>query len=331
MALRPPFSVNASLPSHTAPTSSPQAQPPPNGYFLYQEYLPATYRTSQDGSLLHVNQGNISEVLRQEMLVPKLNRIHEYLWWCAQLSTALPLHEQVMEKRTITVTEQMDLHLVCQGRRIFIKPLPPYLFCHEFWKTYLCKDTELHKCCLGFLLSYVWLIRHESDLALAIENHLVPKELSWNTWTIFVASLLSYIGTKAGLNNCVNKRYLYGEIKLTRLNVVSRYAPEVPGLKGYVHGYGQVGTFFKRNFEWMGLGFLYLVAILTAMQVGLAADHLKDNASFNWASYVFAVFCILLPVTIVAVLLLRHALGFFWFSFGWMRKVQTSAAVKQGA
>jgi uncharacterized membrane protein YhaH (DUF805 family) len=77
--------------------------------------------------------------------------------------------------------------------------------------------------------------------------------------------------------------------------------------------------FFKRNFAWMGLGFLYLVAILTSMQVGLAAAPLKDNRSFNWASYVFAVFCILLPVTIVAVHIMRHAASLIWFSAGMMR------------
>ncbi len=87
--------------------------------------------------------------------------------------------------------------------------------------------------------------------------------------------------------------------------------------------------FFKRNFAWMGLGFLYLVAILTAMQVGLAAKQLKDNASFNWASYIFAVFCIFLPVTIVAVHLLRHGVGFVLFSTGMIRETQKSAKERE--
>jgi hypothetical protein len=256
------------------------------------------------------------------MLVPKLNRIHEYLWWCAKSPTALALHEQLMEKHEIVLTEQVDLHLVCPTRRIFIKPLPPYLLCHDFWIAYICGDPELYQCCVRFLLSYIWLIRTKSDLALTIDRYLIPKELTWQAWSVLVSSVLSHIETKGGASNCVNKRYLYGEIGLTRLNIISRYAPEVPGLRGYVSGYGQASMFFKRNFAWMGLVFLYLVAILTAMQVGLAADQLKDNARFNWASYVFAVFCILLPVTIVAALLLRHVLGFIWFSTGMMRKIR---------
>jgi hypothetical protein len=116
------------------------------------------------------------------------------------------------------------------------------------------------------------------------------------------------------------QRYIYGEIRLTRLNIISRYAPEVPGLNGYVSGYGQASMFFRRNFAWMGLGFLYLIAILTAMRVGLPAQPLKDSVSFNWAPYGFAVFCILLPVTIVAVHFLRHVLHFISIFAGMMRE-----------
>jgi hypothetical protein len=58
-----------------------------------------------------------------------------------------------MEKRTITVTEQMGLHLVCQGRRLFVKPLAPYLFCHDFLTTYICENAELHSAALAFLSS----------------------------------------------------------------------------------------------------------------------------------------------------------------------------------
>ena len=64
----------------------------------------------------------------------------------------------------------------------------------------------------------------------------------------------------------------------------------------------------KRNFAWVGLGFCSLVAILTAMQVGLAPDQLKENASY-----------------IVAVLLLRYVFGFIAFSAGLMRRTYANA------
>lgn len=319
-ALSPPFSFDASPYGVTARSTSSQTPLSAADFSAYREYLPATFCKSRNALLLLLQQGNVSEVLRQELCVPSLSKPHEYLWWCARPAPAMPLHEQIMEKRTITVTEQASLHLVCPSRRIFIKPLPPYLLRHDFWAQHLCNDADLHKCGVGFLLSYAWLIRHESDLAIAEELHLVPKTISWKAWTLFVDSLLTYINCQAEPDSCVNKRYLYGEVRLPRLNIVAWYAPEMRGFKCYVKGYGQSSMFFKRNFEWMGLGFLYLVAILTAMQVGLAADHLKNNASFNRASYIFSVFCILLPVTIVAALALRHTFCLIGFSCGRMRR-----------
>jgi hypothetical protein len=46
------------------------------------------------------------------------------------------------------------------------------------WSKYLYEDTKLHKCCVGFLLFYAWLIRHESYPKLAVEYHLISEELS---------------------------------------------------------------------------------------------------------------------------------------------------------
>jgi Family of unknown function (DUF6601) len=282
--------------------------------------MPATYFDSQQATISRVHPGNILNVLRQEMLVTRLNKVHQYMWWLERLPSALPLHENLMENRNIIITEQVDLHLVCPTGIIFIKPLPPYLLYHDFWTAHICEDLELYKCCAGFLLSYVWRIRNESDLALALEYRLVPRELTWRAWSLFVASFLSHVEAKGGASNCVNKRYMYGELKLTRLQIVRRQAPDVFGLEIHVNRYDAVSTFFKRKFAWMGLAFLYLVAILTAMQVGLAVDQLRDNSSFNWASYAFAVFCILLPIMIVAVHLLRHAISFLYFSAGMMRE-----------
>jgi len=321
----PPFSAAANpfirAPESNSPVNSNGANAPGIG-FPYQDYLPASFSTSSYGPVLHVNQGNITTVLRRDMLVPKLEKVHMYLWWCERTPGTPPLHEKLMGNHEIVVTEDADLHLVCfsSRRRTLFKPLPRYLFCHEIWTSHICPDAELYMCCTGFLLSYAWRIRHESDLAIAIDHRLVPKELTWKAWTVFVSSFLGYIEANGGPSKFIHNRYRYGELKLTRLNIVCRYAPEVAGVRGYLSGYGQASMFFQRNFAWMGLGFLYLVAILTAMQVGLAAVPLRDNSSFNWACYAFAVFCILLPVTIVAVHLLRHLASLVWFSAGMMRK-----------
>lgn len=126
----------------------------------------------------------------------------------------------------------------------------------DFWILYICPDKELFECCVGFVLSYALRIRHESDLGVALERYLIPKDLTWKEWAIFVSSFLSHIESNGGPSKCFNKRYLYGEVRLTRLNIVSRYAPEVPNLRGYISGYGQGSMFFKRNSAWIGLAFL---------------------------------------------------------------------------
>jgi uncharacterized protein DUF6601 len=229
-----------------------------------------------------------------------------------------------MERRTITVTEQVGMHLVRPSKGIYIKPLPQYLLNYEFWKQYLCKDPkqttnlekslELYKCAVGFLLSYTWLIRHESDFALAKEYNLVPDSIEWRFWIHFVESFLSHINEKTDL---INKRYHYGELRLPNLDNIFRYSSKTRRLRGYQPGYGQFSLSIKRNFEWMGLVFLYLVAILSAMQVGLATKDVMANQTFNWACYVFSIFCIVLAAFSVLIPFIRHTFLLLWFCFRW--------------
>ena len=98
-----------------------------------------------------------------------------------------------MDNRHVVLTEQVGLHLVRPSKRIFLKPLPQYLLHHSFWTRYLCANEELRRCAVGFLLSYAWIIRYESDLYLAKELHLVLESLLWKDWSRFVSSLLGYV------------------------------------------------------------------------------------------------------------------------------------------
>jgi hypothetical protein len=51
-----------------------------------------------------------------------------------------PLHYQQAASREIVVVEKMDLHLVWEPNRIYLKPLPRYLLSHSFWRDHLvCK------------------------------------------------------------------------------------------------------------------------------------------------------------------------------------------------
>ena len=70
--------------------------------------------------------------------------------------------------RSIVITESVDLHLVWQEDRIYIKPLPDYITNHSVWEKVLCQDNALYEVGAGFLLSYLWLICHRSDFEVAL-------------------------------------------------------------------------------------------------------------------------------------------------------------------
>jgi hypothetical protein len=230
-----------------------------------------------------------------------------------------------MMERQIIITEQADLHLVWHESRIFLKPLPDYIFDHQFWKKTICNNAALHASSCGFLLSYVWLLCHPSDLRIALETGLVSSQINWEGWTTFVDTFLSNVDYEA--LDMVNKRYQYGELRLTRLNTIYRvtniFKPE-HFMRGYMYGYDRYTVFFNRNFGWVLLIFLYITIVLTAMQVGLSTTELQQNQMFQRASYGFTVFSIVLPVFITSIGLLLF-LWFFLFNF-----LATRAFLKAG-
>jgi hypothetical protein len=82
-----------------------------------------------------------------------------------------------MTGRDIVITERADLHLVWHENRLYLKPLPGYLMDYKIWKDVLCQDRALYEDANGFLLSYMWLICHQSDLKVARNKRLLPSQL----------------------------------------------------------------------------------------------------------------------------------------------------------
>jgi hypothetical protein len=202
-----------------------------------------------------------------------------------------------MMERQILVTEQADLHLVWHESRIFLKSLPDYILDYQFWKAAICNNAALHASSCGFLLSYIWLLCYPSDLKIASELGLISSKISWEDWTVFVDTFLSNIDCET--LDMVNKRYHYGELRLSRLNTIYRlthiFEPK-QFMRGYVYGYDRYTVFFERNFGWVVTFFFYITIILSAMQVGLGITALQHDKMFQRASYEFAVFSIVLPV-----------------------------------
>lgn len=226
-------------------------------------------------------------------------------------SVARSLHRQLVMDRKVIVTEQADLHLTWDNDGIYIKPLPAYLLDERIWTTYLCKSSNLYESASGFLLSYIWLITHESDFRLAIshESPLLPfgETLTWAMWQEVVEDLSHTINviTREG----VNPRYTYGELRLDRLNQIYRYSPAIlfsldhTFIRGYFYRYHNYSTFFEKNFSWLIVVFAYVSIVLSAMQVGLASTQLNSNPAFQHAAYGFTVFAIVLPAALVGIII----------------------------
>ncbi|CAG8948700.1 hypothetical protein HYFRA_00001821 [Hymenoscyphus fraxineus] len=275
--------------------------------------LPTTYHDYRD-NLIRPNT-NHKGFVSHDLSVSRLNKLHEYLWLAGQSKSARPLHRQKSMGREIIITEQADLHLVWDGSKIFVKPLPDYLLSHKFWDNTICQDSELYESACGFLLSYIWLISHMSDLRLAKELGLVSPQINWKKWTSFAGASLDNIDALT-LDTC-NKRYQFGELRLGRLNFIHRLVHlsephEI--VRGYMYQYTSYSYFFGRNFKWVLLVFVYLSIILTAMQVGLATDQLQLDERFQNATFGFVVFSIVAPVAIVGISVLLF-FCFFLYHF----------------
>ncbi|KAK6954702.1 hypothetical protein Daesc_004670 [Daldinia eschscholtzii] len=230
--------------------------------------------------------------LRRELLVDRLDDIQDWLWICGRPMPPRPLHHQILLSREIAISENPELHLVWSKNRIFLKPIPLYLFEPEFWATHIVHDHKLAKCARGYLFSYTALIAYQSDFRIAQEKGLLPTNIAWEGWQNLSKEVLEGHDYAS-----VNPRYWYGELRLSRLNKVYRIR------KGFIlRGYSKVaahtvyGDLIRDNFAALATILGYVVIVLTAMQVGLGVERLQEDETFQNASYGFTVFSIIAPL-----------------------------------
>ena len=271
--------------------------------------LPAVYH-DESRCLQTIEQHDahsVQKYLEWELKVPRLNEIHKHLWLAGRPTNARPLHRQAMLGRDVVITEQVDLHMVRQQSKIFLKPMPDFLLDEPFWKDCICKDPEIYECARGFLLSYIWLVCSKSDLRMAQDEGLLASEISWESWKFFTQCLLRTINIDS--LEGVNRRYHYGELRLSRLNWIYRLSSRNRSLttwvRGYMYGYSQCSDIVQRNFAWVLVAFVYITIVLTAMQVGLATARLGQSDIFQNASYGFTVSSILTPLIVIVVVVLN--------------------------
>jgi hypothetical protein len=237
----------------------------------------------RSGSL--TEKAHIRNFLQEEFYCRDLERMAPHLWIMSTFSSANinSLHRQRVKDREIVITEDPRLHLVWMHNRVFIKPLPRYLCSHDFWVAFL--DTvpdpdkgdlaDVRRAATGFLRTYRYLIRYESDFRIAKEKGLIPEEANWNQFCLFTSALQSIEDDE------VSQRYHYGELRLTRLNL---YAPLLIRKFHYEQINGQYADFFGRMFGPILFIFAMISILLNSMQVELAAEQLMDSG-MQWTGF----------------------------------------------
>ncbi|KAM3088915.1 hypothetical protein ACMFMG_000538 [Clarireedia jacksonii] len=134
----------------------------------------------------------------------KLNDIHSHLWSAGNKDNINALHHQKVLCREVVLSERSDLHLVWFDRIIYIKPLTISFLNYNFIDTIVLPDAGLYSNVLGFLYSYMMLIRYASDLSLAHELGLISKKVEWKAWRQFRTAFLG------NFSSChMNKRFRY--------------------------------------------------------------------------------------------------------------------------
>lgn len=179
------------------------------------------------------------------------------------------------------VAENPQLHLIWFHDRIFIKPIPRYLLSHAFWE-YLQTEDQLAKTAAGFLRTYSYLIRYESDFRLASSEELglIPPDDGANPVTF--ERFAKFIRPFALLKDSnVNPRHHFGELRLTRLNICARL---FLGKLTFHHMHPQWRSYLGQFFGPLLSIFAIFSVVLSAMQVGLAAQGFRD-VERNWTVF----------------------------------------------
>ncbi|KAF4507273.1 hypothetical protein G6O67_005930 [Ophiocordyceps sinensis] len=297
-----PFSIELLKPHDRHGSGAPQ----PNANYL-ASLLPASYRTETHDVAAAGRHLNAS--VEQELDLGRLNDIHDWLWAAGRPAPPRPLHRQLMLGRDILVTERMDMHLVWTTGRMFLKPIPRFLLEPRFWAAHLSCHQQQDACAgdqlgkrglrrraLGFLFSYAALISHESDFHVAMSKQLLPPGTEWPDWRVLVEQL-----EPERIYAHIDRRFYHGELRLSRLNKI--YFLLRSPLRGYMSHWDRYGAFFHDTFAWLATVVVYVVVVLTAMQVGLATE-LGRNEAFRSASWGFTVFSILGPLIVAALITL---------------------------
>lgn len=245
----------------------------------------------------------ITDLLVRELSTDRLERLYWILFLVSNRNKVDPLHHQLVKRRHICITERPDLHLVWHYDQMMIKPIPLFLLSYDFWVTIINKSQDskgdwLGLEALGFLRTYSRLIAYESDFLLAKKYRLLPDHITWEGWCHFIQAFRELKDRE------VAKRYHYGEIRLTRLNLWHTILHGCSFLKvrrNYTTYFAQFGAPYL---------FIFGAATVTLTALQTAVEAFPEPGSYHAISARFVPFTLVL--TLIGMLLLPLLFLFFW-------------------
>lgn len=235
-----------------------------------------------------------TEFLGESLSQKRLHKIFRHLWFAGTPGKFRSLHDYIVFRHTVIPSEYPKLHLIWFKEIVYIKPLPPCLTNYEFFKTHICSNEELFSLACGLLYSYTNLIRHEIDYRLAIDMGLLRDDkLTWKKWQRFRLSAKAFFD---GHPDIFDKRYQYGELRLSRLNII--WALICGELTGYHNAHTLYAPYFSQYLTAAVLLFAFLSVTLSAMQVALQQSPPNISPIFVTASFRFSVAVLVAVVAI---------------------------------
>ncbi|KAK2033118.1 hypothetical protein LX32DRAFT_635545 [Colletotrichum zoysiae] len=256
------------------------------------------------------DQEKVRHFLTTEFCNDDLDAVADKLWWMSKQDSRniSSLHRQIVKRRTIVVTEEPKLHLVWINDRIFIKPLPRYVGSHAFWRDYLGaepgskgNEDRIRRAALGFIRTYYYLIKYESDFRIAQDPSLslIPADITWTQFCNFTSRLADIQDRE------VSQRYNYGEIRLTRLNF---YAPLLLRKSHFQRVEYQYGPYLARFYVPILFVMGVVSVVLSGLQVIISVDEGKEGGDGGRADNAALWFSVLMILVSCGVLVALGAL-----------------------
>lgn len=287
-------------------------------------FLPGQPRISLDPAIPNPkNEDHVLEYLRESHLTTELDGLLPYMKYIFVQTPAykhiMPLHHQKAHGRDIILNEHPGLHLVWYYDRIFIKPIPAYMYSRAFWDYISDADPKVYQASLGFIRSYYYIIQFETDFEKACEIGLIPKKPTppapatpggdatpkHPTYEEFCAFMGSFVTDIKDTD--VNYRFGYGELRLTRINKTTLFFKRK---MAYFHMLPQWGSYLQHLLTPIITVFAILTVILNAMQVTLAAHEVgPESVEPNWLPFINLSLYLPVAVMILISILLAFLLG----------------------